>query len=103
MNLADRQSKRLVEDIHTLRAAFGSVRARHPFDVNAIVVLPDHIHAIWTLPEGDADYALRWRLIKTAFSRAQAPFERRSESRKSKHASSDRARPGLALPRRRLP
>ena len=85
VNLAERQSKRLVDEIHTLRAAFSSVRARHPFDVNAIVVLPDHIHAIWTLPEGDADYALRWRLIKTVFSRVQPPSERRSESRESKH------------------
>jgi len=85
VNLADRQSMRLVDEIQTLRTAFGSVRARHPFDVNAIVVLPDHIHAIWTLPEGDADYAVRWRLIKTIFSRAQPPIERRSESRTSKH------------------
>jgi hypothetical protein len=41
----------------------GYVRRRHPFDIEAIVVLPDHLHAIWTLPEGDADFALRWRLI----------------------------------------
>ncbi|MBC7757071.1 MAG: transposase, partial [Bdellovibrio sp.] len=42
---------------------------KHPFYIDATVVLPDHIHAIWTLPENDADYALRWRLIKTHFSR----------------------------------
>ena len=57
----------------------------HPFEVNAIVVLPDHLHAIWTLPDGDGDYALRWRLIKTTFSRAQPQLERRSDSRKAKH------------------
>jgi putative transposase len=85
VNLAERRSALLVDEIDTLRAAFRSVRTRHPFDVNAIVILPDHIHAIWTLPEGDADFALRWRLIKTTFSRAQPAFERRSESRKSRH------------------
>jgi REP element-mobilizing transposase RayT len=44
VNLAERRSNRLADEIHTLRAAFSSVRAKHPFDVNAIVVLPDHIH-----------------------------------------------------------
>jgi putative transposase len=44
-------------------------RRRHPFNIEAIVVLPDHLHAIWTPPEGDADFALRWRLIKSMFSR----------------------------------
>jgi len=39
-----------------LRAAFRTVRARHPFAIDAIVVLPDHLHAIWTLPHGDADF-----------------------------------------------
>jgi putative transposase len=69
-----------------LRAAFRAVRARHPFSIDAIVVLPDHLHAIWSLPDGDADYALRWRLIKTQFSRAQPAVERRSDSRATRHA-----------------
>ncbi len=47
----------------------------------AIVVLPDHLHAIWTLPEGDADFAMRWRLIKSAFSRALPNGEAVSQSR----------------------
>lgn len=42
---------------------------RYPFEIDAIVVLPEHLHCIWTLPEGDADYSTRWRLIKTMFSR----------------------------------
>jgi putative transposase len=43
---------------------------RHtPFYIDAFVVLPDHLHAIWTLPEGDADFATRWMLIKAGFSR----------------------------------
>jgi putative transposase len=46
------------------------IRARHPFEIDAQVVLPDHLHALWTLPEGDADYSKRWRLIKEAFTRS---------------------------------
>jgi putative transposase len=52
------------EYIHYLREAFHHVRKKRPFDIDAIVVLPDHIHCIWTLPNNDADYATRWRLIK---------------------------------------
>ena len=84
VNLADRHSRLLTEQIGLLRRALRYVRARHPFALDAIVVLPDHLHAIWTLPQGDADYATRWRLIKTAFSRAIAPGERRSPSRGAK-------------------
>ena len=52
-----------------LREAFAHVRARHPFAIDAIVVLPDHLHALWTMPETDANYSLRWRLIKTYVSK----------------------------------
>ena len=48
------------------------------------MVLPDHLHAIWTLPDGDADFAVRWRLIKSAFSRSLPPSERIPESRRAK-------------------
>ncbi|MBK1732708.1 REP-associated tyrosine transposase [Thiococcus pfennigii] len=51
--------------IDCLRAAFREIRQKHPFRIEAIVVLPDHLHCIWTLPENDGDYAGRWRLIKT--------------------------------------
>jgi putative transposase len=84
VNLFDRRSCLLTEQIGLLRAAFRYTRARHPFTVEAIVVLPDHLHAIWTLPEGDADFALRWRLIKSAFSRALPSDEHISASRSSK-------------------
>jgi putative transposase len=47
-----------------LRAAIVKVRASYPFEINAWVLLPDHLHCIWTLPEGDADFSTRWRLIK---------------------------------------
>jgi putative transposase len=64
-----------------LRAAFRYTQARHPFTMEATVVLPDHLHAIWTLPQEDSDFALRWRLIKSAFSRALPASERLSSSR----------------------
>jgi putative transposase len=49
----------LNDDIDLLRAAFPQPRARHPFTIEAAAILPDHLHAIWTLPEQDADFALR--------------------------------------------
>ena len=69
VNLADRRLTLLTQRIALLRAAFRSIRARHPFSIDAAVVLPDHLHMIWTLPEG-GDFATRWRLVKSAFSHA---------------------------------
>ncbi len=57
------------ENITTLRDGFQHVMKNHPFSINAIVVLHDHLHTILTLPEGDHDFSTRWRLIKTYFSR----------------------------------
>ena len=59
-------------------------RRRHPFSIDAVVVLPDHLHTVWTLPEGDADFSTRWRLIKTSFSRDLADGEPVSGSRAAK-------------------
>jgi putative transposase len=56
------------EAISILRQSFTYVQKNHPFKVMGYVFLPDHIHMIWTLPEGDADYSTRWRLIKSKFS-----------------------------------
>jgi putative transposase len=67
-----------------LRAAFRETKRDHPFTIDAIVVLPDHLHALWTMPDGDADFATRWRLIKTGFSRRVPAGERISESRAAK-------------------
>ncbi|GAA5177493.1 transposase [Niveibacterium umoris] len=53
-----------------LRAAIETVRVRRPFRIDGWVLLPDHQHTIWTLPEGDADFATRWRLIKSHVTRA---------------------------------
>jgi len=56
------------QNVDTLRAAFANIKARRPFDIDAIVIMPDHLHCIWTLPPGDLDFATRWRLIKTWFT-----------------------------------
>jgi putative transposase len=70
VNLADRSSGLLVEHIDTLRHAVRVVKQRHPFEIVAWVVLPDHMHAVWTLPSDDKDFSTRWMLIKAGFSRA---------------------------------
>ena len=69
VTLADRRSDALVAHIGVLREAFRMTRRQRPFSVDAIVILPDHLHAIWTLPPGDADFAVRWQAIKTHFTR----------------------------------
>lgn len=84
LNLADRKNRLLTERIDLLRAGFRYCMKRYPWHIDAIVILPDHLHALWTLPPGDADYALRWRLIKTWFSRNLPIDERVSESRSGK-------------------
>jgi putative transposase len=84
VNLADRSSTLLVDAIDALRNAMKTVQRRHPFYIDAIVVLPDHLHAIWTLPANDAAFPLRWALIKSAFSRNIPRTEERSWSRQRK-------------------
>src|SRR5215475_2606823 len=84
VNLAERRLSLLTSHIDELRSAIRETRKRHPFTIDAIVVLPDHLHAVWTLPEGDADFATRWRLIKSAFSRSLELDELVSASRASK-------------------
>jgi putative transposase len=68
LTLADRRSKALVGHVGALRSAFRAARQERPFSMDAIVVLPDHLHAILTLPPGDADFAGRWRRVKGYFS-----------------------------------
>ena len=72
----------LVDRIDALRAAVVKTRERYPFVIDAVVVLPDHIHAVWTLPPGDADFSLRWRLIKSRFSQTLPKQERISDVRR---------------------
>jgi putative transposase len=74
----------LTGHIDKLRTAFREVRRRHPFTIDAMVVLSDHLHTMWTMPEGNADFATRWRLIKSAFSCRLPTGERISDSRAAK-------------------
>jgi putative transposase len=87
VNLADRQSNLLVGHIERLRAAYVKVALAHPFKTLAVCVLPEHLHAIWQMPLEDADFSLRWRLIKTQFSRGLPKAKNRSAS-KIKHRES---------------
>jgi len=70
VNLADRSSALLVEHVAELRQAVRTVKQGHSFDILAWVVLPEHMHAVWTLPPDDDDFSTRWMLIKTGFSRS---------------------------------
>lgn len=84
VNLLDRNGDLLCRHIENLRDAVRYARARMPFHIDAWVVLPDHTHCIWTLPEGDTDFSSRWRIIKAGFSKALPPGELRSASRTDK-------------------
>ena len=81
VNLAQREGNLLILHIEHLREAFRQTRQDHPFEINAIVILPEHLHCIWQLPESDSDYSTRWRLIKSRFSMAIPKTERISNSR----------------------
>ena len=71
VNLLERRHNNLlVRHIDLLRDAVREVRARHPFEIHAWVVLPEHLHCIIALPEGDHDFAVRWRRIKAIFSKS---------------------------------
>jgi putative transposase len=84
VNLAEGRRALLTEHIAFLRAACRQVRLRHPFAIEAALVLPDHLHMIWSLQEGDANFATRWGLIKAGLSR-NLPFgEAISVSRSTK-------------------
>jgi len=84
VNLEERHQNHLTTHIETLRSSVRNVKSNHPFTIDAMVVLPDHIHAIWTLPKGDSNYPMRWKLIKAGFSRELPITERRNNSRRNK-------------------
>ena len=67
--LAQRPGNLLFDEIDRLRRIYQNVQRLHPFETVAICVLPDHIHVLWELPEGDSDFSTRWSLIKNGFSR----------------------------------
>jgi len=68
VTLADRRSSVLVEHIDLLRRAFRKTRRERPFSVDAVAVLPDHLHIVMTLPLDDADFPGRWKRIKSLFT-----------------------------------
>ena len=68
--LLDRRTALLLDHIDLLREAVRKAKAARPFHIDAWVVLPEHMHCMWTLPEGDCDYSSRWRDIKIRFARS---------------------------------
>ena len=84
VNLLNRNKSLLTDHIGELRLATLKTKRKFPFRIDAFVVLPDHIHAIWTLPDDDHDFSLRWRLIKNHFSKAMPKTEPRDKMRKAK-------------------
>jgi len=83
--LAQRQGNSLlVEHVNSLRKSFKYVQKNHPFIMDAIVIMPDHLHCIRQLPKDDSDFSTRWRLIKSHFSRSIKNTEIISKSRHRK-------------------
>jgi putative transposase len=74
VTLADRRGRVLTANIDALRAAFRETRVSRPFEIVAVVIMPNHLHCIWTLSDGDADNPRRWSQLKSAFSR-RVPYE----------------------------
>jgi putative transposase len=85
VNLLERRQTLLVDHIALLREAVDGTRRDFPFEIDAFVVLPEHLHAIWSLPQRDADFSTRWRLVKTRFAKALPKWERRSAIRKRRN------------------
>lgn len=86
VNLTNRKSDLLLHQIKHLREVVRQTQAERPFHIAAWVVLPDHMHCIWTLPRGDADYATRWRILKSRFSRGM----QKGQTRQSHLARNER-------------
>jgi len=84
VNLLERRGNTMLTDrIDLLRDAVRRVGRTRPFSIDAWIVLPDHLHAVWTLPPGNDDFSTRWRLIKTFFARALPQAERLSRVRRA--------------------
>jgi putative transposase len=84
VNLLDRRRTLLLDHIEILREAVATIHQSREFTINAFVVLPDHLHAVWSLPPGDHNFSTRWRLIKNRFARAlpkQEPLDAVRSSR----------------------
>jgi putative transposase len=70
VNLENRRSELLTRQIQSFRTCVKVLRQTRPFQIDAWVILPDHMHCLWTLPTDDTDYSGRWRDIKTRFSKS---------------------------------
>jgi|SRR5579871_470878 len=85
VNLLERRQTLLVDYVAVLRDAIAATRESHPFTIDAFVILPDHLHAIWSLPIGDSDFSTRWRLIKNRFAREMPKIEMLSPVRAARN------------------
>ncbi len=74
----------LTDHVELLRDSVRRVRHLYPFHIDAWVVLPDHMHCIWSLPPDTADFPMRWRLIKLLFSKGLPRAERLSATRQQR-------------------
>ncbi|MFA5960273.1 MAG: transposase [Tatlockia sp.] len=72
LTLQNRNASLLVDYIHLLTEAVQTVKKEHPFHIKAYVILPEHLHMVWALPQNDSHYSLRWKKIKTLFSKSLA-------------------------------
>lgn len=85
VNLLEHDKSLLTDHIDLLKQSIKTVKSRHPFHIDAMVILPEHLHAIWSLPNGDHNYPTRWRLIKSNFSRGLSKIEHINKSRINKN------------------
>jgi putative transposase len=84
VNLLERKRDLLVRHIDDLREAVRATKRERPFHIDAWVVLPDHMHTVWTLPPGDDDFSNRWKAIKIRFVQKLPRTERRTNVRIAK-------------------
>ncbi len=86
VNLLQRKNNDLlIRHINTLRQSVVYVKRKYPFEILGFVVLPEHLHAIWQMPLDDSDFSLRWRLIKSHFSKSLPKNELLTTSRRKRH------------------
>jgi putative transposase len=78
VTLADRSSDLLVRHVERLRNVYKAVQEWYPFETVAICILPDHLHAIWSLPPGDSNFPLRWSLAGPA-RRSSSKIDKRDK------------------------
>jgi putative transposase len=81
VNLAERKNNHLLIDkIDVLRDAFRYIKQQKPFQMNAVVIMPDHLDCIWTMPPDDGNFSTQWNMLKGRFSRTIEKGERITKS-----------------------